>query len=547
VVVAKPVAEGDRVDALPYVAKVKGPDGVELVDLGGKGDCGYRALAAGIAEVNGGDGTVRKLKASSVDVLTKSVRARMLAQLKATRKSWEAGWKPSPWATTTTEAGKPATTVEEFLLTVERPRRWACVRCLQAAAVAHRVDVRIFSYIDGKWVHEVKLSGGARKPKVITLALHDQHFYLVEASAAKAEWAEAKPRCTVPVEWEGRGAGDDDLDLEMLGAPVQDETDEEGMKDTDRELAWLARPCMSEIASSCGTRRRRIPFKSDGAAFGYVGASCKVAASTAAPAPGVHAHTETSHEAAEDEDLFEAGDGYQCRCGWRPQRIGVERESLTPKQMDKLRASIRRKALQHWQRCQGEAFPRVQIEKKRVFPPFLRTRRRAKALEDFLSWKKSMPEIVIEGSCKVDLSVPIFGTMTRFTCARCGYDKTFTMLKRWPCKAWTGDRQAFNVAVFGKKGFQKRQEKLNADRRRRWAAKPKAELSCQERCALKAKKFHMEWYEQLGDEKRAATCQVLFDDFVLKDGGRTYRCAVCDKHRPLSEVRRHPCRPACSK
>jgi hypothetical protein len=121
------------------------------------------------------------------------------------------------------------------------------------------------------------------------------------------------------------------------------------------------------------------------------------------------------------------------------------------------------------------------------------------------------------------------------------------MLKRWPCKVWDGDRQAFNNAVVGKKGYEKHREKLNAACRRRWAAKPKAELSWEQRCALKAQKHHMQWYEQLADEKRAEACKVIFDDFVLKKGGRTYRCAVCDKHRPLSEVRKWPCRPACSK
>jgi hypothetical protein len=545
-------------DVVPVPSKVKGPDGVVLIDLGGRGDCGYRALAAGIAEANGGDGTVKKLKASSLDVLTKSVRARMLAQLAATRRTWEAGWKPSPWATTTTEAGKPATTVDEFLATVERPKRWACVRCLQAAAVAHRVNIRIFSFVDGKWVHEVVLSGGARKPKVVTLALHEQHFYLIEAASAKQAWSENPARCKVPVEWEGRGAGEGDLDLEALGAPLEEDSggdevesvektvgveavmaDQSGMLQ-ESALAWLARPCTSEAASSCGEVRRRIRRKASGAAFGYGGLSCKAAPSAEAVVVGVA-------DRATNEDFFEAGDGFQCRCGWRPPRIGDERESLTPKQMDKLRASIRRKALQHWQRCQGEAFPRVQIEKKRVFPPFLRARRRAKAQEGFLSWSRSMPEVVIQGMCKVDLSVPIFGTMTRYTCARCGYDKTFTMLKRWPCKVWDGDRQAFNIAVFGKKGFQKRQEKLNADRRRRWAAKPAAQLSCEERCALKAQQRYTEWYAQLGVDEKAETCKPVFDDFVHKKSGKAYRCAVCDKFRSLTEVRKCQCRAADKK
>ena len=180
-----------------------GPEGTKLWDLGGNGDCGYRALAAGLAKRNG---KTKEAIEGKMAALVKSLRAQVVQQMTVKDVTWKQGWAMDSEATETMENGKVPTTVEEFVEAIQRPKRWMCSRVIQAAARVMKVDVVIFEWKNGTWRKVAKIDcKGAQDPAdIIPLLLVGDHFITVERPAGG--WPKHWSGKTTG-QWKGRASG----------------------------------------------------------------------------------------------------------------------------------------------------------------------------------------------------------------------------------------------------------------------------------------------------------------------------------------------------
>ena len=125
-----------------------GPNGLRIYDCGGRGDCGWRALAVCLL--------VQRRK--SLDVVARMVRfdefvtdCRVLAlrNLLLHDDSWESNWIPDPEANPITEGGPPAEDIAQFRTVLMRPKRWICEVGFQGFANAHQCIISVFSWSSG--------------------------------------------------------------------------------------------------------------------------------------------------------------------------------------------------------------------------------------------------------------------------------------------------------------------------------------------------------------------------------------------------------------
>lgn len=184
-----------------------GPDSCRLWDVGGAGDCGYRAIMAGLASVNGADDatTIGQLHAGAT-----SLRVKVAAALRESAAEWGPSYRPSPCTTVEIECGQIPQTAEALVEAVEnRPGRWICARALVAAAAALKIVIVVWDIApNGKWRMAARFVGTKSKtPKVVALALRAQHYFAIRASDMKDTWVTRSPFVRVPSEWLGRGAG----------------------------------------------------------------------------------------------------------------------------------------------------------------------------------------------------------------------------------------------------------------------------------------------------------------------------------------------------
>lgn len=109
----------------------RGPGGLEIWDLGGNGDCGYRALAAAAAM------SENKVGAAAVEAninkMSEILRGKIIKLYEKDLK-WQESWVYDDEATEVTEAGKIPTTARVWLAAIKRPRRWMCHRMTHGAA-----------------------------------------------------------------------------------------------------------------------------------------------------------------------------------------------------------------------------------------------------------------------------------------------------------------------------------------------------------------------------------------------------------------------------
>ena len=111
-----------------FVGGQPGPLTTTLLDLGGAGDCAWRAIAVQVALYNQKtSGASIESLADKADLLGTSLRVKSVAYLKAHKNGWIGNWVQDPLATHLTEAGEPATNAADFLKSLDRPQRglWA--------------------------------------------------------------------------------------------------------------------------------------------------------------------------------------------------------------------------------------------------------------------------------------------------------------------------------------------------------------------------------------------------------------------------------------
>ena len=123
----------------------KGPNDLELWDLGGKGDCGFRCLGAIVATFKG----IEKANVvAKIVPLSKNMRAKIYNQLKEDT-AWKASWALAPDETAETAGGDLPKTAEEWHEAMnDRVKMWLDWRMCAAAAEAVKRIIVIFEQSD---------------------------------------------------------------------------------------------------------------------------------------------------------------------------------------------------------------------------------------------------------------------------------------------------------------------------------------------------------------------------------------------------------------
>ena len=150
-----------------------------LLDTGGQGDCGWRALAYSLAKVNTGKDDDKIME--RLNLLATNLRIKVISHLIQTRKSWEEFWAVDGKWTHQTEAGPPATNISSFLQVLQRPLRWIDGLSFTAMSQLQAVNIIIFGYDHAAEDFKVlaRFWGGAdwKKMKLLPLVLDSGHYY----------------------------------------------------------------------------------------------------------------------------------------------------------------------------------------------------------------------------------------------------------------------------------------------------------------------------------------------------------------------------------
>ena len=188
-----------KVDAPKPVLKggSMGPEGSSLIDLGGSGECGWRALSCMIALHNSPHKDLDAIT-EKVEVLATTLRAKTVSYLVQHRTRWQDSWVPDPAANSTTEAGEPAANLESFISTVlKREKRWVCGLCLAGVSLLQGCTIVVWQYVGNAeqthlrefWRRAAIIKGKeSQKPIVIPVVLHYGHYYGLRYPALRRSW-----------------------------------------------------------------------------------------------------------------------------------------------------------------------------------------------------------------------------------------------------------------------------------------------------------------------------------------------------------------------
>eukprot|EP00435_Cladocopium_sp_Y103_P014984 s1264_g3.t1 len=137
---------------------MEGPLQTRVLNLGGAGDCAWRALAFLIAQTNAKWGKDESEIADRAESLGAALRAQAVTYLTVKDKSWEESYcEDSKW-TAVTEGGEPAKDLEDFRNNVlGRPNRYICHLGLQAVASVKKINILIWELLDdNQWSKATK-------------------------------------------------------------------------------------------------------------------------------------------------------------------------------------------------------------------------------------------------------------------------------------------------------------------------------------------------------------------------------------------------------
>ena len=183
-----------KVEARKLCGGQPGPNGTTLVEVQGDGECGWRAAALGISLINNKGSTFEQI-IDKLEIIATSLRVRTVTFLKANVDKWSPQWKPDQKATHQTENGKPATNLQEFLASLDRPKRWICGLSLAACAMQQNCCFVVWAIDDDQasqtavgWKRIAIIKGGHGNLPVVPLVLHEKHFYGLRLPMGKKNW-----------------------------------------------------------------------------------------------------------------------------------------------------------------------------------------------------------------------------------------------------------------------------------------------------------------------------------------------------------------------
>ena len=173
-----------------------GPGGGTLLDAGGRGDCGWRAAAFMLSQLNhggkGGKATPEAIM-ERIEVLAKTLRCKTVTHLVTNKHLWIDSWAPDDQANAVTEAGEPASTPEAFVECLQRPLRWVCGLTLSALAQLQRVNLVIFKFNVEKqdFCIIARFRGEAdrwQRLHTVPLVLEKGHYFAMRRNPRSLHW-----------------------------------------------------------------------------------------------------------------------------------------------------------------------------------------------------------------------------------------------------------------------------------------------------------------------------------------------------------------------
>ena len=244
-----------------------------IIDTGGCGDCGWRALSFSMGAHNATGGTTDEDLVDRLDIISKTMQAKVTTYVINHKKQWADSWCVDPNTTEQMEDGPIAQNIDEFCNAIRRRKRWVCGLVMAGAAMAQRVNIVIWTKKEGEWVRIAILRCGSdwQRCPVIPLILSRGHYYALrmQKAAWPKEWAMmAHDAEDIPSSQDlkndiqlranfGRGGTD-----EEFGTPQRKRKSTERSKEED-EVNFLSRTCSSkatqrtvdDLLRTCSSRR----------------------------------------------------------------------------------------------------------------------------------------------------------------------------------------------------------------------------------------------------------------------------------------------------
>jgi len=165
-----------------------------IIDTGGSGDCGWRALSFSVAAHNATGGTTDEDLVDRLDVLARTMQAKVTSYIINHKKQWADSWCVDPNTNEQMEDGPVAQNIDQFCESIRRKKRWVCGLVMAGAAMAQRINIVIWTKKEGEWVRIAILRSGSdwQRCPIIPLILSRGHYYALrmQKAAWPKEWAQ---------------------------------------------------------------------------------------------------------------------------------------------------------------------------------------------------------------------------------------------------------------------------------------------------------------------------------------------------------------------
>jgi len=127
----------------------KGPGGLDQVDFGGNGECGYRAYLGDVGIQHRDMKSEEILEEATLDRLQRAFRRRLADHLEDTIEEWSTTWPPIETGTKEEEGGALIQRAEDIprAIRTKQQKKVGCKRAFQAMAYIGTTKIIMFKRI----------------------------------------------------------------------------------------------------------------------------------------------------------------------------------------------------------------------------------------------------------------------------------------------------------------------------------------------------------------------------------------------------------------
>ena len=192
-----------------------GPQGTTLLDCGGAGDCGWRAISVQIAALNEKNSKSIEELAENAERLGLTLKGKAMGYIRSNKDKWERAWCPDPSTNEIMEDGAIPQNPKEYLKALERKNRWVDGFCLSAIAMIQKCALVVWAFrgADGKnhleegWKRIAILKSGSGYLPVVPVVLHGGHYFSLRPQVGRKsfpkEWGTAPEDEIIPTSQDG--------------------------------------------------------------------------------------------------------------------------------------------------------------------------------------------------------------------------------------------------------------------------------------------------------------------------------------------------------